>query len=58
MVCGKEAQYRGIIAKSANQIVPSEISRRYKNVVLFSPNPLSSWSVEGGFVDETKMSRA
>ena len=35
MVCGKEAE---IIATSANQIVPWR-NRRYKNAVLYSPDP-------------------
>ena len=43
-VCGKEAKYRwGIIAESANQIVPSKFCRRYKNVVYYihlTPFPL------------------
>ena len=38
-----------IIATSANQIVRPT----YKNVVLYSPDPLSSCSVEGGSGDET-----
>ena len=48
MVCGKEAQYREIIAISANQICATEIPWRYKNVVLYSPDPFSSWNVDGG----------
>ena len=48
MVCGKEAQYSEIIAISANQIRATEIPWRYKNVVLYSPDPFSSWNVDGG----------
>jgi len=50
VVCGKEAQYSGIIAKSANQIVP--LSRRHsargtKMLYYIHQTPLSSWNVEG-----------
>ena len=48
MVCGKEGQYHEIIAISANQICATEIPWRYKNVVLYSPDPFSSWNVDGG----------
>ena len=37
-----------IIATSANQICATEIPWRYKNVVLYSPDPFSSWNVDGG----------
>ena len=37
-----------IIAISANQICATEIPWRYKNVVLYSPDPFSSWNVDGG----------
>ena len=36
-----------IIAISANQIVPPKFRQRSVNVVLYSPDPLSSWRVEG-----------
>ena len=39
-----------IIAKSANQIVPMKFCRGTK---LYSPDPLSSWRIEGGAGDET-----
>ena len=35
-----------IIATSANQIAPPKFRWRYKNV-LYSPDPPSSWRVEG-----------
>ena len=54
MVCGKEAQYSEIIATSANQIVPPKFRWTYKNVVLYSPDPLSYCSIEGGSGDETR----
>ena len=37
-----------IIATSANQICATEIPWRYKNVVLYSSEPFSSWNVDGG----------
>ena len=43
----------GIIAKLTNQIVLPKFRWRYKNVVLYSPDPLSSCTVEGGSGDET-----
>ena len=43
----------GIIAKLTNQIVLLKFRRRYKNVVLYSPDPHSSCTVEGGSGDET-----
>ena len=36
-----------IIGTSANQIVPPKFRWTYKNFVLYSPDPLSSCSVEG-----------
>ena len=42
-----------IIAISANQIVPPKFRQRSVNVVLYSPDPLSSWRVEGGSGFET-----
>ena len=37
-----------IIAISANQIVSQKFRGGTKNVVLYSPDPFSSWSVDGG----------
>ena len=39
MVCDKEASTGEIIAISTNQNVLPEILGRYKNVVLYSPDP-------------------
>ena len=54
MVCGKEAQYSEIIAKSANQIVPPKFLRGTKMLYYIHQTLLSSWRVEGGSGDETK----
>ena len=48
MLCGKEASTGEIIAISANQIVPQKFRGGTKNVVLYSPDPFSSWNVDGG----------
>ena len=53
MLCGKEAQYRWNNYQISQSDYAAEIPRRYKNVVLYSPDPLSSWRVEGGSGDET-----
>ena len=56
--CGKEASTGEIIATSAKLSQPDcamEILGSYKNVVLYSSDPLSSWRVEGGSGDETSV---
>ena len=55
MVCSKEPSTGEIIGTSANQIVLPKFRRTYKNFVLYSPDPLSSCSVEGESGAETSV---
>ena len=45
----------GIIAKSANQIVPPKFRGGTKILYYIHQTPLSSWRVEGGSGDETSL---